>query len=78
VAPKRSALGHLCERGKWHQKSGDLAGKIVGELAMCGHDAGVGPKGILSDEFRVTPDQCRWIVGRIDFPMKPVECPHFS
>ena len=27
------------------------------------------PKGVLSDEYGVTPDQCRWIVGRIDFPM---------
>jgi hypothetical protein len=50
----------------------DLAGKTVGELAVYGHDAGVMPKGILSDEFDVTPDQCRWIVGPIDFPMAPV------
>ncbi len=51
----------------------DLAGKTIGELAVYGHDAGVMPKGMLSDEYGVTPDQCRWIVGGIDFPMKPVD-----
>jgi ABC-type nitrate/sulfonate/bicarbonate transport system substrate-binding protein len=51
----------------------DLAGKTVGELALYGHDAGVMPKGILSDEYGVTPDQCRWIVGGIDFPLQPVD-----
>ena len=51
----------------------DLAGKTVGELALYGHDAGVMPKGILSDEFGVTPDQCRWIIGAIDFPLQPVD-----
>ena len=51
----------------------DLAGKTVGELALYGHDAGVMPKGILSDEYGVTPDQCRWIIGGIDFPLKPVD-----
>lgn len=51
----------------------DLAGKRIGELALYGHDAGVMPKGILSDEFGVKPEQSRWIVGGIDFPMDPVE-----
>jgi 4,5-dihydroxyphthalate decarboxylase len=41
----------------------DLAGKTIGELAMYGHDAGVWPKGILSDEFGVRPEECRWIIG---------------
>lgn len=50
-----------------------LAGKTVGELALYGHDAGVMPKGMLSDEYGVTPDQCRWIVGGIDFPMRPID-----
>jgi hypothetical protein len=55
----------------------DLAGKTVGEFAVYGHDAGVWPKGILSDEYGVTPDQCRWIVGRLDWPMKPIDfIPH--
>ncbi len=51
----------------------DLAGKTVGELALYGHDAGVMPKGMLSEEYGVTPDQCRWIIGGIDFPMKPID-----
>ncbi len=51
----------------------DLAGKTVGELALYGHDAGVMPKGMLSDEYGVTPDQCRWIIGGIDFPLKPID-----
>ena len=51
----------------------DLAGKRIGELALYGHDAGVMPKGILSDEFGVRPEQCRWIVGGIDFPMDPID-----
>ena len=51
----------------------DLAGKTIGELALYGHDAGVMPKGILSDEFGVKPEQCRWVVGGIDFPLKPID-----
>ncbi len=55
----------------------DLAGKRIGELALYGHDAGVMPKGILSDEFAVKPEQSRWIIGGIDFPMDPVDfVPH--
>lgn len=55
----------------------DLAGKTIGELAVYGHDAGVMPKGILSDDYGVTPDQCRWIVGGIDFPLQPIDfIPH--
>ena len=51
----------------------DLAGKTIGELAMYGHDAGVWPKGILSDEFGVRPEECRWIIGGLDWPLKPVD-----
>ena len=51
----------------------DLAGKIIGELALYGHDAGVMPKGILSDDYGVKPEQCRWIIGGIDFPLKPID-----
>ncbi len=47
----------------------DLAGKTIGEFALYGHDAGVWPKGILSDEYGVTPDQCRWIIGGTDHPI---------
>ena len=59
------------------KKPQDLVGKQVGEFAIYGHDAGVWPKGILSDEYGVTPDQCRWIVGRLDWPMEPIDfIPH--
>ena len=55
----------------------DLAGKRIGELALYGHDAGVMSKGILSDDYGVKPEQSRWIVGGIDFPMDPVDfVPH--
>ena len=50
----------------------DLAGKRIGELALYSHDAGVMPKGVLSEEYGVTPDQCRWVIGGIDFPLKPI------
>ena len=51
----------------------DLAGKTIGELAIYGHDSGVTPKGILSDDHGLTPDKCRWVIGAIDFPMKPID-----
>jgi len=51
----------------------DLASRTVGEFAMYGHDAGVWPKGILADEFGVTPDQCRWVIGALDWPLKPID-----
>jgi 4,5-dihydroxyphthalate decarboxylase len=55
----------------------DLVGKRIGELALYGHDAGIMPKGILSDEFGFRPERNRWIVGGIDFPMDPVDfVPH--
>lgn len=51
----------------------DLAGKTIGEFATYGHDAGVWPKGILADDYGVTPDQCRWIVGGTNWPMAPLD-----
>jgi hypothetical protein len=51
------------------EKPQDLAGKTVGEFAFFGHDAGVWPKGILSDEYGVTVDQCRWVIGGTDHPI---------
>jgi 4,5-dihydroxyphthalate decarboxylase len=51
----------------------DLVGKRIGELGLYGHDAGVMPKGILSDDYGVKPEKNRWIVGAIDFPMDPVD-----
>jgi 4,5-dihydroxyphthalate decarboxylase len=35
----------------------NLIGKRIGELGLYGHDAGVIPKGILSDDFGVKPEQ---------------------
>ena len=59
------------------KKPQDLAGKTVGEFAVYGHDAGVWPKGILSDDYGVTPDQCRWVVGGLDWPLEPIDfIPH--
>lgn len=55
------------------EKPQDLVGKTIGEFAVYGHDAGVWPKGILSDEYGVKPDQCRWIVGGLDWPLAPID-----
>jgi len=51
----------------------DLNGKTIGELALYGHDAGVMPKGMLSDDFGFDPHTCRWVIGGIDFPIKPID-----
>jgi hypothetical protein len=51
----------------------DLVGKRIGELGLYGHDAGVMAKGFLSDEYGVKPEQSRWIIGKIDFPMEPID-----
>ena len=51
----------------------DLAGRRIGELALYGHDAGVMPKGILSDEYGVRPEQSRWLIGGIDFSLDQVD-----
>lgn len=55
------------------KKPEDLAGKIIGEFGLYGHDAGVWPKGILSDEYGVMPEQCRWIIGASDWYMPPYD-----
>ncbi|WP_435178893.1 4,5-dihydroxyphthalate decarboxylase [Actinacidiphila sp. bgisy145] len=47
----------------------DLAGRTVGEFALYGHDPGVWMKGILADEYGVTPDLCRWVVGGTNHPV---------
>ena len=51
----------------------DLVGKTIGEFATYGHDAGIWPKGILSDDFGVTPDQSRWVIGGVEWPMAPFD-----
>jgi len=54
-------------------KPEDLNGKKIGELALYSHDAGVIPKGILMDEFGFRPETCEWIIGGLDWPMKPID-----
>jgi 4,5-dihydroxyphthalate decarboxylase len=49
----------------------DLAGKTAGELLTYGHDAGVWAKGILADDYGITPDRCRWVIGGADRPQAP-------
>ena len=59
------------------QKPEDLNSKTIGELALYGHDAGIMPKGMLMDEFGFKPESCRWIIGGLDWPMKPIDfVPH--
>lgn len=47
----------------------DLVGATIGEFALYGHDAGVWPKGILSDDYGVDPATCKWVIGGTDFPI---------
>ncbi len=54
-------------------KPEDLNGKRIGELALYSHDAGIIPKGILMDEFGFKPETCEWIIGGLDWPMKPID-----
>ena len=51
----------------------DLNGKRIGELALYGHDAGIMPKGMLMDEHGFRPETCEWIIGGLDWPMKPID-----
>ena len=47
----------------------DLVGKTIGEFALWGHDVGVWMKGILTDDYGVTPDQMSWVIGGTDHPI---------
>ena len=47
----------------------DLAGATVGEFALWGHDPGVWMEGVLAQEYGVTPDQMRWVIGGTDHPI---------
>ncbi len=59
------------------RKPEDLNGKTIGELALYGHDAGIMPKGMLSDEYGFKPETCRWVIGGLDWPLKPIDfVPH--
>lgn len=51
----------------------DLNGKTIGELALYSHDAGIMAKGMLMDQFGFKPETCRWIIGGLDWPMKPID-----
>ncbi|GAB3979859.1 4,5-dihydroxyphthalate decarboxylase [Actinoallomurus acanthiterrae] len=51
------------------EKPQDLEGRTIGEFALFGHDPGVWIKGIFSDEYGVTLDQCRWVIGGTDHPI---------
>lgn len=50
-------------------KPEDLAGKTVGEFALWGSDPGVWMKGVLAEEYGVTPDRMRWVVGGTNHPI---------
>src|SRR6516225_2928611 len=54
-------------------KPEDLNGKTIGELALYSHDAGIVPKGILMEEFGFKPETCRWLIGGLDWPLKPID-----
>ncbi|MDL5156783.1 ABC transporter substrate-binding protein [Actinomycetospora termitidis] len=47
----------------------DLAGRTVGEFALYGSDPGVWMKGVLADEYGVTPEQIDWVIGGTDHPI---------
>lgn len=51
----------------------DLIGKTIGEFATYGHDAGVAAKGMLADDYGVTPEQSRWVIGGFDHPIAPFD-----
>jgi ABC-type nitrate/sulfonate/bicarbonate transport system substrate-binding protein len=51
------------------ERPADLAGKTVGEFALWGHDPGVWMKGILAQDYGVTPGQMRWVIGGTDHPI---------
>ncbi|WP_030897847.1 ABC transporter substrate-binding protein [Streptomyces sp. NRRL F-5126] len=51
------------------EKPEDLAGRTVGEFGMWGHDPGVWMKGVLADEYGVTPDRMRWVIGGTNHPI---------
>lgn len=55
------------------KKPEDLNGKAIGELALYSHDSGTMSKGMLMDEYNFRPETCRWIIGGLDWPMKPID-----
>ena len=58
-------------------KPEDLNGKVIGELALYSHDAGIMSKGMLADEYGFKPETCRWVIGGLDWPLQPINfVPH--
>lgn len=55
------------------RRPADLSGRVVGEFALYGHDAGVWSKGILAEEYGLTPDQCRWVIGGTNQPIPALD-----
>jgi hypothetical protein len=55
------------------EEPADLVGKTIGEFGTYGHDAGIWPKGILADDYGVTPEQSRWVIGGSDWWMPPFD-----
>ncbi|MEC3919305.1 PhnD/SsuA/transferrin family substrate-binding protein [Nocardia sp. CDC160] len=55
------------------EKPEDLAGRTVGEFALWGSDPGVWMKGVLAEEYGVTLDQMRWVIGGTDHPIPPFD-----
>ncbi|MGH3672631.1 MAG: 4,5-dihydroxyphthalate decarboxylase [Pseudonocardiaceae bacterium] len=51
------------------EKPEDLADKTVGEFALWGSDPGVWMKGVLAEDYGVTPDQISWVIGGTDHPI---------
>ncbi|WP_328855966.1 4,5-dihydroxyphthalate decarboxylase [Williamsia herbipolensis] len=64
---RHSALFVNADAGIDHPS--DLVGKVVGEFALWGHDPGVWMKGVLHDEYGITPDQMSWVIGGTDHPI---------
>ncbi|MBO0879913.1 MAG: 4,5-dihydroxyphthalate decarboxylase [Mycobacterium sp.] len=51
------------------EKPEDLVDKTIGEFALWGSDPGVWMKGVLAEEYGVTPDRMRWVVGGTNHPI---------
>ncbi|PPK63716.1 4,5-dihydroxyphthalate decarboxylase [Actinokineospora auranticolor] len=51
----------------------DLPGKTIGEFALYGSDPGVWVKGVLAEEYGVTPEQLDWVIGGTDRPIPPFD-----
>lgn len=64
---RHSALFVNADAGIDHPS--DLVGKVVGEFALWGHDPGVWMKGVLHDEYGISPDQMSWVIGGTDHPI---------